>query len=54
MFPMYQIGIVSNGHGCALPRMPAIYSRVSHHADWIREKLAIDPTKTPKKWFSFE
>lgn len=39
-FPFYQIGIVSYGKECGKPDMPSIYSRVSHHADWIKEQLA--------------
>lgn len=38
-FPFYQIGIVSYGKDCGL-NMPSMYSRVSHHADWIKEQLA--------------
>jgi Trypsin len=40
------VGIVSAGYGCANPDLPALYARVSHVHDWIRDmvcELSVDP-----------
>jgi len=38
----YQIGIVSWGIGCAAPRNYGVYTKVSAHADWMRELVGDD------------
>ncbi|KAL3876848.1 hypothetical protein ACJMK2_034652 [Sinanodonta woodiana] len=36
----YQQGIISWGHGCALPFYPGIYTDVSKYGQWIRNNIA--------------
>lgn len=38
-FSYYQIGIVSNGVGCARPNAPEIFTNVQRYVDWILENL---------------
>lgn len=34
-----QVGIVSSGEGCGLPRKPGIYARISTSHDWIQDTI---------------
>lgn len=38
----FQIGVVSNGIGCALRGYPGIYTRVSAYAEWLKQMTGID------------
>ena len=43
------LGIVSWGEGCADPRYPDVYSRISYFASWIIEQVCeLSPDDAPE------
>jgi len=36
---MAVVGIISTGIGCAQPKLPGIYTRISSYSTWIREHV---------------
>ncbi len=33
------VGVVNKGYGCALPRLPGLYARVTSYTDWILDNV---------------
>ena len=38
-YAFYQIGIISCSFGCGRPKIPGIYTKVQHYADWIKKHV---------------